>query len=451
MMMNERMGIGSPVERELQYYRRECNDLGSRLLRMQEEQSQAFLEARRSRTVVRLVREAYRLAEPVQAADDIGGPLLQVVVENALCDRAALLREEPLGSGRFLVAHAIGGTNVEVNEEILIPEPPGFFFSSSLRLDRPPAGLMDVLRLPYVLWAYDQSSGHALAIGNRSEANVSRPFESGDQELIETALSVYLDVLYRKHAETQLRQAKQAAEEASQARARFLEDLAQQLRLPVERLVSLSESLASHPEIDRQPAEIREASQRIVESSRELAALADDALRIATPHETSLLLDVAWIDLSEMIRRVHRSLYPTSLKIGVELNVGLPRRSVSVCADRDSLHRALQTIVGGAMSRAFPGSAVKMFAERRGDGAVEVLVSSRGDNHVSDEGMAPDQPGAVQTAPGQLAAQAEKLVSARRVVEAHGGVLITEPRSMGGRQVRIILPPKMARDDSLSP
>ena len=98
--MTDWMGIGSPHERELQYYRRECNDLGARLLRLQEEQSQAFLEARRSRTVVRLVREAYRLAEPSQTAHDVGGTLLQVVVENALCDRAALLREEPSGSGR---------------------------------------------------------------------------------------------------------------------------------------------------------------------------------------------------------------------------------------------------------------------------------------------------------------------------------------------------------------
>ena len=448
-MMNEHMGIGSPIERELQYYRRECNDLGSRLLRMQEEQSQAFLEARRSRTVVRLVREAYRLAEPVQAAHDIGGSLLQVVVENALCDRAALLREEPLGSGRFLVAHAIGGTNVEVNEEILIPEPPGFFFTSSLRLDRPPAGLLDVLRLPYVLWAYDQSSGHALAIGNRSEANVSRPFESGDQELIETALSVYLDVLYRKHAEHQLRQAKQAAEEANQARAKFLEDLARQLRSPIERLVSLSEGVVSHPDMPGQPAEIQEASRRMLESSRELVALADDALRVASPDETSVLLDVTWTDLAEMVRRVHRALYPTSLKIGVELNVGLPRRTVSVCADRDSMHRALQAIVGAALTRAFPGSAVKLTAERRGDGAVEVLVSSRGDDLPTDNGAAPGRSGSVREASDMVASHSERLVAARRIVEAHGGVLITEPRNMGGRQIRIILPARMARDDSV--
>ncbi len=95
-------GIGNPYERELQYYRRECNDLGARLLRLQEEQSQAFREARRSRTVVKLVREAYRFGDPAQTAHDVGGPVLEAIVDNLLCDGAALIREEPLGSGRFL-------------------------------------------------------------------------------------------------------------------------------------------------------------------------------------------------------------------------------------------------------------------------------------------------------------------------------------------------------------
>src|SRR5436309_12063831 len=51
------------LERELNYYRREYNDLGARVLRLQEEQSKAFREARRSRTVAKLIREAYRLVD----------------------------------------------------------------------------------------------------------------------------------------------------------------------------------------------------------------------------------------------------------------------------------------------------------------------------------------------------------------------------------------------------
>ncbi len=440
------VGIGNPYERELQYYRNECNDLGARLLRLQEEQSHAFLEARRSRTVARLVREAYRFAEPAQAMHDVGGALLQVVVEAALCDRAALLREEPPGSGRFLVAHAIGGTSIEADEVVMIPNPPGFFFTSSLRLDRPPEGLLDVLRLPFILWAYDRSSGHALVIGNRSEGNVSRPFESGDQELIETALFVYLDVLYRKHAEAQLRQAKQSAEEANVIQARFLQTLSHRLRPTVERMVTLVEAMASRAGPVAGEEQIAAVTQQLAESSHELAALANDALDLATTRDQSLRLDVQWIDLGDTMRRVLRACYPQSVKGGVELSVSLPKRNVSVCVDRDGMHRAIQALVGSALFRALPGSAVKLSAGRRGDGAVEILVGC------SVEGAPPPpEPAfadAERTDQPRVEPGAERIATARRIVEAHDGVLLTETRLSGGSQARIILPVHMTRDDA---
>ncbi len=442
-MMGERSGIGNPYERELHYYRTECNDLGARLLRLQEEQSQAFLEARRSRTVVRLVREAYRLAEPTQATHDVGGALLQVVVENALCDRAALLREGPPGSGRFLVAHAIGGTSGEADEVVMIPNPPGFFFTSSFRLDRPPAGLLDVLRLPFVLWAYDRSSGHALAIGNRSESNVSRPFESGDQELIETALFVYLDVLYRKHAESQLRQAKQSAEEVNLAQSRFLDTLSDRLRTPIQRVASLQQALVSESNSATEPGHIQTAMQQLAESSQELIALANDAMQLTMPSEQTHLSDVQWIELSDVLRRAYRSSYPVSVRGGVDLNVSMPRRAVSICVDRDSMHRAIQVVMSASLTRALPGSAVKVSAGRRGDGAVEILVSSS----IEDTPIPADQAHSLTDTDELTRPGTDKLTVARRIVEAHDGVLLTDTRPTGGSQTRIILPVDIVRDD----
>ncbi len=444
--MSDRLGIGNPQDRELQYYRNECNDLGGRLLRLQEEQSQAFLEARRSRTVVRLVREAYLLAEPSQAMHDVGGAVLQVIVENALCDRAALLREEPLGSARFLVAHAIGGTNVEADQPVTVPNPPSFFFTSSLRFDRPPPGLLDVLHLPFVLWAYDKSSGHALVMGNRSEGNVTRAFVSGDQELIEAALTVYLDVMYRKYAEVQLRQAKQAAEEATRSQARSLKALSQQIKVPAESMASLVAALA--PQLDGASGaeQLRATAQQLAAYSRELLCLADDAARLASPIEQFALPDVQWIDLGEVMRRVFRSSYPVSVKSDVELDVSLPRRNVSICADRESMHRAIQAIVGDSLARALPRSAVKLSATRRGDGAVEILVSCATEiaaAHVLESIISNDT---AQPCPPLHELGSDRLSAARRILEAHDGVLVTEARRSGGTQARIILPAHITRE-----
>ena len=275
-MSGDGAGIGNPHDRELQYYRRECNELGARLLRLQEEQSQTYREARRSRTVVRLVRETYRIGDLAQTAHDVGGPTLEVIVDNALCDSAVFLREEPRGGGRFLVAHAIGIAGAVADAAVSIPNPPSFCYANSYT----PANSMsdvlaDLLHMPFVLWAYDRSSGCALVIGNRSENNVSRPFEPGDQELVEGALSVYLDVLYRKQAEAQLRQAKQAAEEANQERTRLLADLSQNLIGPLRAVAAASEALASDlaptDELERQHGR----ALRIVRDVRRLTLLAE--------------------------------------------------------------------------------------------------------------------------------------------------------------------------------
>ncbi len=442
-------GVGSPLERELQYYRRECNELGARLLRLQEEQSQAFLEARRSRTVVRLVREAYRLAEPTQETDDIGSALLQIIIENALCDRAALLREEPAGSGRFLLAHAIAGAGREINDVVVIENAPGFTFTSSLRFDRPPAGLLDVLRLPYVLWAYDKSSGHALVLGNRSEGNITRPFESGDQELIEAALSVYLDVLYRKHAEFRLRQAKQSIEEASRAQSEFLKTLSSGLQPPIQRIEQLVHACTNYALSAPGRDLLQQATLELAKSSRDLLLLANDARLLASSGEERLPLDMQWIDLGGLVRGVFRAAYPISVRGAIDLTVTLPPRTVSVCVDRDGMQTALKTIVSASLARAASGSQVKLTAARRGDGAVEILVS------VMDEAApsiladllpdpAPDERG-ILVGPG-----AERMLAARRIVEAHDAILITERRTSGSSGSRIILPAQIARDESPS-
>ena len=97
--------------------------------------------------------------------------------------------------------------------------------------------------MPYVLWSYDAESRRALLLGKRIEGNIHRPFEPGDQELVEVALAVYIDVLLRRIAETTLQEAKQAAEAASNARARFLANLSHELGTPLNSIIGFSELL----------------------------------------------------------------------------------------------------------------------------------------------------------------------------------------------------------------
>ena len=88
------------LERELEYYRQQCNELGARALRLQEEQTRARREARRNRTIAKLIREVYQLADANVSLDDIGRRFLRVILDTLNVDRAALLTYLP-EQGRF--------------------------------------------------------------------------------------------------------------------------------------------------------------------------------------------------------------------------------------------------------------------------------------------------------------------------------------------------------------
>ena len=184
----------SRLERELAYYRREVNNLGAKLIRLQEEQQKTFLEAQRSRLVVKMVRELYGISSRNGAGTLLPGLVLEIVAENAMCDCAALLREGQLGSASFTLVAAVGLPAMEQQALLRLHRTPPFMFTTAAAQAEPPASeIAAYLEAPYVLWAYDTASGYALALGNRSEANASRPFDLADQELIETALTVFLD------------------------------------------------------------------------------------------------------------------------------------------------------------------------------------------------------------------------------------------------------------------
>ncbi len=373
------------LERELAYYRRECNALGARLLRLQEEQSQAFREARRSRTVAKLISEAYRLADHGNAPEDIGEPMLEIVVDNTICDRAALLQETPRGSQRFRVTHslglppggppghpAVGGGEASpagqaghslVAGEIFVPAPPSFFFTTSrTRLETPAYELTGILRLPYVLWAYDAATGMALIIGNQSESNVSRPFEEADQELIEGALSVYIDVLLRKRSEAELRLAKAQAEEASSTRSRFLATLTHELRTPLNAIIGFSEMMATGSGYEPTAHERGEYNRHILNSAKHLLALINEILDYSSLARGRTTLGRRWLPLNELLKEVTGATAGTAAEREVEVSCDLPEEVWWIRVDRTRFRQILDNLLSNAMRFTAPGGQVVLEA-----------------------------------------------------------------------------------------
>ncbi|TCZ56761.1 sensor histidine kinase [Roseicella aquatilis] len=435
------------LERELAYYRRECNDLGARLLRLQEEQSQTFREARRSRTVVKLTREAYRLADGDHPPDEIGVPMLEIIIENALCDGAALLQVEPDGE-TFRVTHAIGAGAEGPRHPVTIPSPPEFFFTTARTPMEPLAyGLTGILRLPYILWAHDRHAGRALILGNRSESNVSRPFEAGDQEFIEAALSVYIDLMLRKETQFALRGAMAAAERASAARARFLATLTHELRTPLNAIIGYSEMMVPGSRYDPAPADRGRYMELILEAAQYLLKLSDGILDYSYLEQALPSLAPEWLPAEEMLVGTAALVSGEGRSRGVVLRAAPIAEGLELCIDPLRFRQVLHNLLGNAVKFTGAGGLVEVMAETTPDGGAAVIVRDSG------VGMQPqDIPRALEpfqqldpSASRSFGGAGLGLPIARRLVEAHGGELLLESVPGQGTTATIRLPPSRVR------
>jgi signal transduction histidine kinase len=436
------------VERELAYYRRECNDLGARLLRLQEEQSQAFREARRSRTVAKLIREAYRLADMHMTAEEIGAALLEVVVENALCDGAALLQQDAVEAGCFHVVHAIGQVAAPT---VRLTMPPGFFFTTARSVLEPQAyTLTSILGLPYILWAHDRSTGHALILGNRSESNVSRPYEPGDQELIEGALSVYIDVLLRKQAETELRAAKATAERASEARARFLATLTHELRTPLTAIIGFSEMMLPGSHYQLTQGDVGRYAGHIQDGGRHLLALIDGILDYSSLEQALPRLSPQWLPAEAVLAETVSLVAGLAQTREVAVEILPPEQPVAVFVDPLRFRQVLQNLLGNAVKFAPAGSLVEVAVAREACGGAVFSVRDYGIGMRLEDIPRALEP--FQQLDGGLARKAGGiglgLPIAKGLVEAHGGSLSLESAPGEGTTARVILPAERVREQA---
>ncbi|MGK9168542.1 hypothetical protein KXR53_19670 [Inquilinus limosus] len=429
------------LERELAYYQRECNDLGARLLRLQEEQSQAFREARRSRTLAKLIREAHRLADTVIGPDDLGDQILEIVVDNAMCDRAALLVEETPGSRTFRVTHAIG-LREKASSPITLPSVPDFFFTTAQTRIEPPAyELTGILQLPYVLWAYDRMTGHALMIGNRSEANVSRAFEAGDQELIEGGLSVYIDVLARKQAEQELRRAMRAAEQADEAKAAFLATLSHELRTPLNAIIGLADILSSKRPSALTAERSGAYAAEIAGSGRHLLRLINDILDYSGIARGHLAIQPEWIRLEHAVGAAVRAAQGMAEERGVALSMTPIDPAFGLLVDSVRFRQILDNLIGNAIKFTPQGGQVTVEAIAA-DTSVRLLVRDTG------IGMRPEDIAVAMEPFRQLenavtrkaAGTGLGLPITKGLVEAHGGSLAITSEPGRGTTVCVEFP-----------
>lgn len=202
---------------ELDFYRLQCNDLGKRLLHLQEEQRHAYRDAQRARLIARLVSQTYAAAEMLLSHHQLHERYLEAILTTTRYDRVVLLQQSTDGPC-FRVVHCLGfpqdgpGYSLQLS---LLPGP--LYCNSHTATDPTIEELRAFLALPYFLWVHEPHARLALLLGNASESPISPPFESKDLEIGTAALDVYIHLRHRRQAEEDLGKFSLALQQSSAA------------------------------------------------------------------------------------------------------------------------------------------------------------------------------------------------------------------------------------------
>ena len=204
------------------------------------------------------------------------------------------------------------------------------------------------------------------------------PFYTRDTWQLEGVFGIAGDISERERGEETLRDAKELAESANQARNQFLANMSHELRTPLNTVIGFSDILTSERFGPLGRPEYAEYAGHINEAGRNLLNLIDDILDV-TQIETGILelarnrLDVATV-IGWCVETVGKGAKDAGIALIVEVAPALP----TLLADERRVKQILLNLLSNAIKFTPEGGAVILRAEATADGGMVFRVSDTG-------------------------------------------------------------------------
>lgn len=166
-------------------------------------------------------------------------------------------------------------------------------------------------------------------------------------------LALVRDISERKQTERELLRAKEAAEEASNAKTEFLSAMSHELRTPLTSVLGFAELLQRKAGDSR---EISDYGEKIVRNSKHLLSLINGLLDLAKIETGRLKMNIETLDLNDLLPEVYSDLSLLIEEKGLEGKLELSPKLKPVAADRLLLKQAIINIFENAIKFTRSGS-----------------------------------------------------------------------------------------------
>jgi signal transduction histidine kinase len=275
----------------------------------------------------------------------------------------------------------------------------------------------------------------SLADGRIIERRLSRMPDGG-------LLATYLDITERKHAEADLRRAKEEAELASRTKTEFLANMSHELRTPLNAVIGFAEIMQGEVFGPLGDARYGEYAADIRDSGQHLLNLINDLLDVSKIEFGKVELTEETVDLASVIDSCMRLMRDRADKAGLDLTAHTPPDLPYLHADSRRLKQVLLNLMSNAV-KFTPACGTVTVRVAPKDGGLAITVNDTG------IGIAPQDLAKALQPFGQIDSRMTRkyqgtglgLPLTKSMVELHGGTLHLESAVGRGTAATVWLPP----------
>jgi PAS domain S-box-containing protein len=259
--------------------------------------------------------------------------------------------------------------------------------------------------------------------------------ESGEPAELQGATR---DISERKHAEAEIRRAKEEAEGANRAKSDFLSRMSHELRTPLHAILGFGELL----ERDELRTGQHEKLAEMTRGASHLLTLVDEALDLAAVEKGDLKLSLEPVHVGELFQETLAMVAPLAAAQSLTFAVPTATESdVHVMADRLRLKQALLNLLSNAVKYNRKRGRIRLICASESDSSLRITVADDG------IGIAPANMPRVFEPFDRLGAEATEvegtglgLALTKRLIEAMAGEIGVESTLREGTTFWIKLP-----------